>query len=182
MQLCQHCCCHIARQWLNKGATLGWKLCLKVPKQQFNWLVLQCRGRERLQSTGCLLQQNGSGPGNSCAMHQDSNNNKMAILGVQQSIAMATINRLSAMAEWWSSIIFRYQHWQSLASSNSDGKRIWKWQQLIGKMAIATSCQYQHNSAASSQQIYYWDSNKQLAAEASSCDISVGKACEQWQW
>jgi len=63
-------------------------------------LVLQCRGRERLQSTGCLLQQNGSGPGNSCAMHQDSNNNKMAIVGVQQSIAMATINRLSAMAEW----------------------------------------------------------------------------------
>jgi len=33
-------------------------------------------------------------------MHQDSNSNKMAILGVEQSAAIATINRLSAKAEW----------------------------------------------------------------------------------
>jgi len=35
----------------------------------------------------------------------------------------------------------------------------------LAATAIAISCRYQHNSAASDQQIYYKDSNNQLAAK-----------------
>jgi len=76
------------------------KTVFKGAEVTINRLALRCRGRERLQSTGCPLRRNGSGPGNSYAMHQDSNSNKMAMLGVKQLTAIATINRLSAKAEW----------------------------------------------------------------------------------